>query len=124
MMVRCIVTAASDPTVTSRAGADRRLRTEPQVYLFLSRRFHITNNRMGDSMSRAPKRAPKWLRWILPDSTGFGRIPLDSLEKHEMFPLKAREIRAIPTLAYERCSEFSEQMRHPLLAARTFEWEK
>jgi hypothetical protein len=72
----------------------------------------------------APKCAPKWLERITPDSTGFGRIPLDSLEKHEMFPLKAREIRAIPTLAYERCSEFSEQMRHPLLAARTFEWEK
>jgi hypothetical protein len=30
---RCIVSAASDPTVASRAGADRLLRTEPQVCL-------------------------------------------------------------------------------------------
>jgi len=36
MMVRCIVTAASDPTVASRAGAARLLRTEPQVYFFPS----------------------------------------------------------------------------------------
>jgi hypothetical protein len=38
--------------------ADRLLRTEPQVYLFLSRRFHITNNRMSDFMSRTSKRTP------------------------------------------------------------------
>jgi hypothetical protein len=57
-MVRCIVSAASNPTVASRAGADRLLRTEPQVYLFLSRRFHIINNRMSDFMSRTPKRTP------------------------------------------------------------------
>ena len=30
---RRIVSAASDPTVTSRAGADRLLRTEPQVHV-------------------------------------------------------------------------------------------
>ena len=36
IMVRCIVSAASDPTVASRAGADRLLRTEPQVYFSLS----------------------------------------------------------------------------------------
>ena len=42
VMVRCIVSAASDPTVTSRAGADRLLRTEPQVR-FLYGGF-ITNN--------------------------------------------------------------------------------
>src|SRR5262245_1884722 len=32
--MRYIVSAASDPAVTSRAGADRLLRTEPQVYLW------------------------------------------------------------------------------------------
>jgi hypothetical protein len=31
---RYIVSAASDPTVTSRAGADKLLRTEPQVQFY------------------------------------------------------------------------------------------
>jgi hypothetical protein len=45
--------------------ADRLLRTEPQVYfLFLSRRFHITNNRMSDFMSRTPKRTPNELKRV------------------------------------------------------------
>ena len=38
-------------------------------------------------------------KMIKTDSTGFHRIPLDSLETREIFPLKHKGIRAIPTLA-------------------------
>jgi hypothetical protein len=33
------------------------------------------------------------------DYGGFGRIPLDSLDKYEILPAKHREKRAIPTSA-------------------------
>jgi hypothetical protein len=33
------------------------------------------------------------------DSAGLGRIPLDSLKKHEIVPSKYSHMRAIPTLA-------------------------
>ena len=47
-----VVSAASDPTVTSHACADRLLRTEAQVLLRYS--FPVSNNHQRDFTSHAP----------------------------------------------------------------------
>ena len=56
---RCVIPAASDPTVASRAGAERRLRTEPQVCPYggciskqLFEQLHVARTKMGTKIVR------------------------------------------------------------------------
>ena len=51
-----VVSAASDPTVTSRACADRLLRTEAQVLLRSS--LFVLNNHQRDFTSHVPTITP------------------------------------------------------------------
>jgi len=57
--VRYIVSAASDSTVASHAGADRPLRTEPQVCL---RCIHKQTTRSSNLMSHSVKLSVNWVR--------------------------------------------------------------
>ena len=61
---RCIVLAASDTTVASRAGASRLLRTAPQVRLMV---LSISNNYLSD-FHVAPKQSARWSRRVSLDS--------------------------------------------------------
>src|SRR2546428_236082 len=55
---RCVVTAASDTTVASCAGAARLLRTKPQVRLMV---LSISNDYLSD-LHVAPQQIARWSR--------------------------------------------------------------